>query len=128
MSIYARKPVNKTAARVVGAGTSYDCPVQINELEQDTPIPTKKVMDNQPDLTGVRRGRFTVVGLYAESQPGKTKWVVRCDCGRYTLRGNRAIKNAENSQDRCHHCRHLVHLKRKDHMNRYGKWPDIRDY
>lgn len=114
-----RKPVNKTAALVVSVGEYYepDKRVQV-PAEGDLPIMTKPLPPNTENLSGTRFGRFTVIGM-AEEYPGR--WVVRCICGRYSLRVRKAIKNPGNKYDMCEHCRHLCYIKKREHFQRTGK-------
>lgn len=119
------KPINRTAALVVSKGTHFHPNKKVQTADQKTPIRTRKVPLNIENLTGRRRGRFTVLGL-AEGMKGR--WVVRCDCGTYSLRRSKAINNPENDQDRCEECRHLAFLKREHNYRTTGRDADIRDY
>ena len=124
------KPVNKTAAIVTSKGFEYVSSKLIRIKESKNPIKLKKIPDSYflsdsfNDLTGRRRGRLTVLGL---SAVGKG-WVVRCDCGVYTIRKAKAILNENNEQDRCEECRHLAHLKRNEYRLRTGKCKDINEF
>ncbi|WJT09232.1 hypothetical protein [Vibrio harveyi] len=122
-------PVDRVAARVLRGGENYTPDKKIQTADQKTPIPTKKTPANAPQLTGIRFGRMTVLG-FAIVQTGKKggSWVVRCDCGTYTLRRTRAIRNPNNDQDRCEECRHLAHLKRTEAHRRTGKDLSWRDF
>lgn len=70
-----------------------------------------------PNLTGVRFGRFTVIGLSAklvgEAAGKPAMWAVRCDCGNYAKRTSKAVKNPANSVDRCETCRQVVYEERR---------------
>lgn len=129
--IYDRTAINKTAALVVGAGTHYTPNKKVQTNDSDLPIETRAITKSelcQPcfiDLTGSRIGRLTVIGAAREF---KGSWVLRCDCGTYTTRKSKAIKNTENIQDRCEHCRHLAFLKRNEQWRRTGRCSDIRDF
>ena len=123
-SIYSLAPVNATAARVVSSGQHYEPSKVITNLDTDLPIKTRPVTatllkdPNFTDLTGIMFGRFTVIGLEANSNGGL--WVVRCQCGRYATRRSKAIRNKNNIVDRCEHCRHLAHKKRNELWRRTG--------
>jgi len=127
--IINRHPVNKQSAIVTSQGECYTPNKKIQTSDSDTPLKTaplpQKPGRNFLDLTGVRRGRLTVIGLSADQN---NRWVARCDCGTYTLRTARAIKNPANTQDRCEHCRHLAFLKREEFYRRTGKNRDIKDF
>lgn len=43
---------------------------------------------NLRDLTGLRAGTVTVIGLIEYRENGKSRWCVRCDCGRYEPRAH----------------------------------------
>ncbi|MCC4240338.1 hypothetical protein [Thalassospira povalilytica] len=123
--IYSSTPIDRVAVRVAGKGYEYRPDKKIQTADQPTPIPTRKVPESIPDITGLTRGRLTVIGLARDT---KKRWVVRCNCGTYSLRTAKAMKNEENVQDRCEHCRHLAHLKRSDHYRSTGRDRDIREY
>ncbi len=115
--IHARAPVDRVAARVVfSTGEHFDPNKQVLRNDSETPLrvtPVTKAMlksGSFVNLTGLRFGRFTVLGV-AKDFPG---WVVRCDCGRYSTRRAKAIKNPANAQDRCDHCLHLAYLQRNE--------------
>lgn len=126
----ALHPINRVAARVVfGKNDNYIPAKKINAPDQDFPHPMYKNLSeflkdpNWRDLTGIRFGRFTTIGKSIEFNG---RWVVRCDCGVYSIRRGKSILNPENSQDRCDLCRHLVFLKREEHYRYTGKDLDIR--
>lgn len=117
------RPVNRLAARVVGAADSYEFKMSDGAVNSLLPLPTRLISRAeacQPcftDLTGVKFGRLTVLGISAEVL---ARWVVRCVCGTYGLRTAKAIKNA--APDACCHQCHLPALaKRKDLARRTGK-------
>lgn len=125
------RPVNRNAARVIKDGVNYSLSHKANVLYQRTPLPTQKPSKEQLnhsnffDLTGERRGRLTVLGQLL----GNARWwVCRCDCGNYTLRRAKAVKNKNNEQDRCDECRHLAYMKREEHFRRTGKNRDIKEF
>ncbi len=126
--IYSSAPINKTAAIVTGAGEHYTPNKKIQTGDSDFPIKSRnpnsseKASDNFTDLTGVKYGRFTVIGISAEHHG---KWVVRCVCGVYTTRKTKAIKNKNNNLDRCEACRHAMFLKREEYFRRTGREIDI---
>jgi hypothetical protein len=82
-------------------------------MVSETPFPmrsypnTSKPEDN---LTGLKIGRFTVVGLSSNSP----SWVVRCACGRYCYRRAKALKVKELEAAisvMCPRCAHDVERK-----------------
>lgn len=120
----AMRPVNATAARVVSAGTHYVANKRHGSQVFDVRPPTRqanyrdKSVPGYRDLTGSRRGRLVVVGL---SDGAGLKWVMRCDCGAYVVRTNKAANNPANTADACEECRHVLYLKRADVHRRTGK-------
>jgi len=133
--IIARAPINRQAAEVTGPGTHFDPKKKIQTKDSDTPIPVRSPLASEKsnpcfkDLAGIRFGRFVVLGIFADSKPGiGLRWVVKCSCGVYSVRAGKAIKNPENTQDRCEHCRYLAYLKRNECWRRTGRQPDIRDF
>lgn len=125
------RPINATAARVVSTGTHYTPnkrhgsqvfdvrPPIRQETRRDRSVPGYR------NLSGVRRGRLVAVGL-AES--AGIKWVMRCDCGSYVIRTNKAVCNEANGADACEECRHLLYLKRNELYRRTGKDADLKTF
>jgi hypothetical protein len=122
-----RSAIDRVAARVTGRGERFDARKIIKTADQSTPIEIRSLCDITPELrtlSGRRFGRMTVMGL--SFSPGR--WVVRCDCGVYTLRSAKAIRNPNNDTDCCEQCRHLLYLKRAEIWRRTGKeveWRNI---
>lgn len=107
-------PVNRTAALVVSRGEHFEPEVDTSKMVySDTPLPIKRPTNaakSNPaykDLTGLRNGRLTVMGLYAG---GKGRWVVRCACGKYEVRTAKAVKNIANN-DMCSFCHAVERIK-----------------
>ena len=116
--LHARAPVDRVAARVLrGNGVHFDPQKKVLTADSDLPLAVRAARCNETrnptymDLTGVSFGRFRVIGL---SREVREKWVVRCTCGRYSMRSAKAVKNPRNSSDCCEHCRHLQFLQRED--------------
>jgi hypothetical protein len=118
------------AARVVGAGTTFEFKVSDGAVQSFLPLPTRLPLRAETsqacfiDLTGRRFGRLTVVGISAEVV---ARWVVRCVCGSYGLRTARAIKKADEDAC-CHQCHLLALAKRKDLIRRTGKLVDTAEF
>jgi len=58
----------------------------------------------QIDLTGMQKGRLTVVGSSAEKP---SAWVVQCQCGLFGHRRRQALNNALNTDDSCLKCKEV---------------------
>lgn len=113
------KPVNRTARSVAAGGYNYEPGQRIGQtgaICSEAPIPTKTPPEGSPLCAGYHFARFTVVGYYGKGG----RWVVRCDCGRYSVRTFRAISNPENVTDRCDDCNHKLHLRKIDWWRRHG--------
>lgn len=68
------------------------------------PISAARTPDGVEDRTGHRRGALAVVGFWAYAKNHEsTKWVVRCDCGMYTVRSGRSLRRV-NIDDMCLAC------------------------
>lgn len=125
---YVRRAVDRVAAWVSGPGEHFVPNKIVLTNDSKTPIscrPFNKCELGQPghiDLRGKKFGRFTVVGIARDI---RRQWVVRCACGTYSTRSAKAIKNPENVQDRCEHCRHVAFLKREEVWRRTGVDQDI---
>ncbi len=130
--IHARVPVDMVAVRVVMfPGEHFEPKKRVTTNDSELPLfvgtITKSMRKNKDftDLSGVKFGRFVVIGI-ARDYPGR--WVVRCNCGKYTTRRKKAITNPENTQDRCEHCRHLAFLKRNELWRSSGVDKPIGDF
>jgi hypothetical protein len=104
-------PLNGTAARVTSKGFQYKPDKKINAAHWREPPPTKKFPSlSKNDLTGIKFGRFTVVGYLRDM---RKRWLVRCVCGAFESRTAKAIRNPKNEEDRCQICRHTAHLRKR---------------
>ena len=120
-------PIDKKAALVVSKGFQYQPEKKIRANDSDFPIPVEKNENPDPnfkDLTGIRFGRLKVIGKAANRNK---RWVCRCDCGKYTVRTTKAVKNPENYGDRCDLCQHHAYLVKKRIWQDTGKDIDVRD-
>lgn len=126
-NIASKAPVDRVAAIVTSKGYRYipDKKTGPNHWETCPEMRRyRRVAGGCTNLTGVRFGRFVVVGLYA----GKTGngestsvWVCRCACGRFETRTARVVKNGKDNDDCCDMCRHLKYLKRNEEYRRTGR-------
>lgn len=128
-------PADKTAGMVAGQGEHFEIKVNETQKHQSTPIKTAPITQDildQPtfvDFSGSKFGRLTVIGKAAEGRArpvgaknyGQNRnWVVRCVCGSYEIRKNKALKrfkageNLENA--RCRWCDKTENLR-----NGHGK-------
>lgn len=131
-------PVDRVAARVTSQSKNnwefdpnknahfkrvWDVPPKMRPIHEDS-----LRHDQFIDFTGKTKGQLTVVGLFdnTTNKKGQTKkrtrkqawWVVRCVCGKYTIRSTRALKNPKNRNDRCHCCQKVACMKRhRDYLD-----------
>lgn len=127
-----RLPIDRVAARVVGKGVHWTPNKKVQTADSETPLPIADLRTLDPQVKkisqkviGTRCGRLTILGLSAEK---RGRWVVRCQCGMFTLRTFKALNNPKNNTDCCEQCRHLLHLKRSEIHRRTGKdvnWEDL---
>lgn len=117
--IHARKPVDQTAARVTSSGEHYEPDVpKSNAYDSDLPIAIAPCHPRADNLIGRRVGRLTVIGYHGPRLNGKGevishRWVMRCDCGMWTVRRARAIKNPKCAEDCCDKCSYVRSVKYK---------------
>jgi len=125
--IMTSTPVNRSAALAVsGKGEHFEPKVKIACEHHDIPPKTVPVPTNiAEDLTGRKWGRMTVVGYLRSStnNTGGAVWLARCACGAYETRRTKPIKNA-SPRDRCTKCNALRSIRRRQHFDAYGRWPD----
>ena len=74
------------------------------------------------DITGLRFGRLTALGIAKKSKEQRHVWVCRCDCGRFVHRKRKTLTKGvdhpalgrENTEaDRCSECNKLEAIKRR---------------
>lgn len=127
-------PVNRVAVRVTRDRFHIHYEPNVGRESHphwDAPPPMKKIIPHgMQNLVGTVFGRFTVLGVYAGTKGHWTagRWIVRCTCGRYEIRGTKAIKSIKNNWDRCIECQHLTKLKRQEVFTRTGEWPPDENY
>lgn len=111
-------PANKQAAMSLAKGEHFDEKLYVDVF--DAPPQMRPIPKTSPiDLTGVRVGRLVVVGLLAErarstqvKNQRTARWVMRCDCGKYTIRKTRAIRAPKSEEGlRCRCCGRLGSIR-----------------
>jgi hypothetical protein len=109
----SRTPVDRTAAIVVSKGERHEpfgkaAVVHIFHSEVCPAIvPDKSLRLTSANLTGIKFGRFTVIGMSRDIKGQENtggRWVVRCSCGDYEVRTAKSIKNPNNKDDMCRIC------------------------
>ncbi|MBX4889795.1 hypothetical protein [Rhizobium bangladeshense] len=120
-------PSDKVAGRVAAKGEHFEwCPPSTTVHSSD-PIPhraptaAERVMPEFVDLTGIKSGRLTVLGMAVEVSANGTRWVVRCVCGSYELRRTRYLKacaaghKTGNDEPMCGSCAYTKKLRQGFH-------------
>ncbi len=78
----------------------------------------KKPLVNQTDLTGMRSGSLIIIGVASNL---KSKWVAKCDCGRFCFK-NASLINKGNDQGLCYECDQIEHAKWLDQETQIEKF------
>lgn len=117
----SKNPVNKTASLVIRVGVHYEPKKGLNSYDSEVPLPVHPM--KECNIVGLRAGLLVVLGYSANKD---YLCVARCNCGIYTLRQPKAMKNPKNF-DACDRCRHVAHLKRKDLWFNSGRNVPIED-
>lgn len=132
-------PHDKTAAVVGGKGVHYEFRPTAGQAHSSEPIPFRRPTSaelNCPeyrDLTGVRIGRLTTMGVAADLKSrGNQNWVVRCVCGSYETRKGKYIKacqagkNSGDEEPMCSWCGNTRRLQLGRHRQaEERKWRDV---
>lgn len=128
-ALVGRKPVNKEAALSHHGGAKQEAwegraPEDVFGRPDPWPIkemnPGTALNPGFRDLTGVKHGRLTYLGLSAEHKR-PAKWVARCACGQYVLR--RFSSALDPDLDRCQDCEHTRFLREGPRKPQPGKQP-----
>lgn len=119
--IGTRTPINKTSAMVVSEGEHWNPEVPKScAHDSEFPIPFSYLPHGAKNLSGLRSGRLTVIGYYGRNKTGysgtaaRHRWVVRCDCGMYSVRRATSLlkHRSRHDDDCCDRCKHLDRIKR----------------
>ena len=113
--IATNKPVNRTAGIVLQKGEHFEEPEYKNLFK--APLPLGRYKGNG-DLTGKRFYRFTVIGFVRVNGQGKSRWLLKCDCGNYTIRSKKAIKKLNKTNGKCPRCSYLDYIKSEEFRER----------
>jgi len=101
-------PVNKSSKSVVSKSNErYNNFHPGDMLTNSIGLPIKNIPSHVNDLTGIKKGRLTVIGLsasFSKDNGHGYRWVVRCSCGRYEIRRSRTILKG-NQNDMCNICK-----------------------
>lgn len=91
-------PSDKVAGRVASRGEHFEWSPPSTTVHSSDPIPHRAptaaelIMPEFVDLTGLKSGRLTVLGIAIDATANGTRWVVRCVCGSYELRRTKYLK------------------------------------
>ena len=129
-ALAASAPLNADAAQAYGMTGEHDLGYTIPDHVRhwDAPPRILPVPSDTTDRTGRKFGRFTVIGYLGHHKKKGSRWLVKCLCGLYEMRGRKAVDNPENEGDGCLRCRRIDHAKRSYERHRfkdlYGYWPE----
>lgn len=128
--IVKRRPVDATASKVTSSPSDlyrheFDTSYQ-HVVESDVQPEVRAWPNTSPashNITGKRFGRLVVIGL----KVGESKWVCRCDCGKYCFRDRPKLakmtgKSMIDGAGMCEACCQLIRLKCNDFFNRHGRY------
>jgi hypothetical protein len=110
-----RTPINRQTAMIMAGGEK---PMLPNKNEHFRSHGRPEVFNQIPkfikqagwrDLTNIKFGRFTIIGLKKDNV---SRWVARCSCGVFELKKAKAIKSKLNDLDMCNVCRKFEYLKK----------------
>lgn len=97
--------VDKQTALAMKGGEAYTPPQKSEQPTYYAPPPLREIPPGPSftDITGLRFGRLTVLGLAAAGFDGKkTRWSCRCTCGKYSTHRGPAL--VAGHEERCHDC------------------------
>jgi len=123
-------PVDRVARRVTGHVSHWD--TTPGEVRSVSPLPTRAIPPDMPDLLGKMLGRLSVVGLSAlhsgnhregGSAGQRAVWVCRCQCGYYVLRTSKAIRKNIDPLHVCDKCDSINRLRSYAVFQETGHWP-----
>jgi len=116
-------PIDSTAAFVVSKNPNFNTDFKTgNHIASMVPLPTRQFPGlRSHDLTGLKVGRFTVVGCalfkpnnWRKQRSNTVRWVARCTCGRYQMFTTKAMKR-NNPDLRCVEC-YKTHTMRERYL------------
>lgn len=126
-AVTASAPINKEAAVARdGSGDQFNSIKRICQIHSRECLPTIPCPKNKKNLTGKKRDRLTVIGLYAgEDNPKAVEskgslWVCKCVCGAYVTRRQHKLAKDTTTIDACDECRQLEYLKHVERRKAYG--------
>lgn len=111
-------PVNRAAASIIRPGIRYEENfISLGEILSEAPLPTipyPRSARPEDDISGLKFGRFTVIGMAdLPSRSSKASWVVRCACGRFCYRKKASLMGcAGSTAAMCRRCDHVESKKR----------------
>jgi len=120
-------PSDKVAGRVAARGEHFEWSPPSTSVHSSDPIPhraptaAERAMPEFVDLTGIKSGRLSVLGMAVDVSANGTRWVVRCVCGAYELRRTRYIKacaageKTGNNEPMCESCSYTKKLRQGYH-------------
>lgn len=125
--VFASAPLDAKAATVTGSARHhYEPQINVPRGKDHWDAPPRVVPPHRypkaatfVDLRGHKMGWMTVVGYLGKiNNSGKARWLLKCSCGDYEARGQKAIVNNDDEMHSCHNCGHHRTLRKR-------KMPDV---
>ncbi|OCJ05302.1 hypothetical protein A6U87_14965 [Rhizobium sp. AC44/96] len=121
-------PGDKVAGRVAARGEHFEWSPPERQIHSSEPLalrapsPAERSVFSFVDLTGIKAGRLTVLGIAADLYLSSgQRWVVRCVCGAYEVRRAKYLKSCAagektgDDEPMCSACSYTRKLQRGFH-------------
>lgn len=107
-------PIDKNAAEALRPGEHFSSIRRLEQVHLLNPVQCLPLPRDVQfvDRTGQKKGRMTAIGYL-----GSGLWLVRCVCGRYESRRNRAFRSDKNINDKCEECDVTEYLREGKSIN-----------
>ncbi len=114
------RPANRTAAVVLQKGQHFESTREDNIF--DAPLPVLRY-GGPPEfcLTGKRFFRYKVIGYLGKNSHRQAKWLVRCDCGKYSRLSGKVIRSLDKEHGKCNQCQELDYIRSERYRERFLK-------
>lgn len=101
------RPINMQTRIVTSEGEHWEprIPGHMAHLVFDAPKKCHKPPPSEADFVGLRRGNLVAVGFLNRKPNSKSIWLMRCDCGKYTIRLIKGWVKRLDAHDECDACK-----------------------
>jgi hypothetical protein len=108
-------PINRKASKI-NDGYSYESSKKVETRDYEILQPTFRSF-----LDGYKFGWLTVIGRTKAKRKKVSLYLCKCNCGMYTERKAKAIRNPNNNKDACARCLQTRYLQRKQEYLATGR-------